>query len=431
MLIDDVTLSDLEVVASRDGSSGILDLIDRTVTSVGRQSLARRLKNPYSDPGRIRETQLAVGFLRRHGHLLDFDEPSVQSVDCYVRSNIELVAGSPLAARIEHAWLAIRYRDLLTEIGEGQHATEVLFRRIDGLCTMLGSRMPPPVVADLLAVLQEAASTVLRTVALNNPVLVDRRLRGDHAGTILDAIQALGELDALNSMAAAGAEAGWSTPTLVESPEFFLEAEGVFHPFVPDPVPNPVDLSGGEPVVFLTGPNMAGKTTYLRSVALVVLLAQTGMDVPARSAKLTPVEALFTSLNPSDNLKAGLSYFLSEIMRVKAAATLLADGRRSLVLFDEVFKGTNVKDALEASAEVILGFARARSSGFMFASHLAELVDSLDSHPAIRFCYFDGEIVQGSPRYTYALKEGVSDKRFGLLLLRQAKIPELIARIPA
>lgn len=69
-----------------------------------------------------------------------------------------------------------------------------------------------------------------------------------------------------------------------------------------------------------------------------------------------------------------------------------------------------MKDALEASAEVVLGFARARNSGFMFASHLAEQVGSLDSHPAIRFCYFDGEILHGSPRYTYALKEGVSEK---------------------
>ena len=146
---------------------------------------------------------------------------------------------------------------------------------------------------------------------------------------------------------------------------------------------------------------------------------------------LTPVEALFTSLNPSDNLKAGLSYFFAEIMRVKAAATLLAEGTRSLVLFDEVFKGTNVKDALEASAEVILGFARARNSGFMFSSHLAELVDELSTNPSIRFCYFDGELRQGSPRFSYMLKEGVSDKRFGLLLLREAKVPELLARISA
>src|SRR5262249_49489295 len=132
-----------------------------------------------------------------------------------------------------------------------------------------------------------------------------------------------------------------------------------------------------------------------------------------------------------DNLRAGLSYFLAEVLRVKAAATILAEGRRALVLFDEVFKGTNVRDALDASAEVILGFARARRSGFIFSSHLTELVDVLAPAGTIRFCYFDGDIVAGLPHYAYQLREGVSTKRFGLVLLRQAQVPELMARISA
>ncbi len=431
MLIDDVTLSDLEVVSSLDGSGAIVDLIDRTRTTVGRRALIRRLRQPFSDLEQIRETQIAIRFLREHRRILDFDEHSFRPVERYLRSNIELTAGSPFVARVEYAWLAIRYRGVLREIREGQAATVALCRHINTICMRLAAREPPPVIACFVASLRKTASSVLEAMVSGNVVVVDRTIRGVLKDSILDAIQILGELDALGSMAAACNELRWSTPTLVESQSFLFEAQGVFHPFVTDPVSNPVELSGGEPVVFLTGPNMAGKSTYLRSVALVVLLAQTGMDVPATSARLTPVEALFTSLNPSDNLKAGLSYFLAEIMRVKVAATLLAEGKRSFVLFDEVFKGTNVKDALEASAEVILGFARARNSGFMFASHLAELVDTLDSNPAIRFCHFDGEFLQGSPSYSYALKDGVSDKRFGLLLLRQAEIPELIARISA
>jgi DNA mismatch repair ATPase MutS len=208
-----------------------------------------------------------------------------------------------------------------------------------------------------------------------------------------------------------------------------LDAEGVYHPFVTEPVKNPVRLSGGEPLLFLTGPNMAGKTTYLRSVAIVVWLAQVGMGVPATRVRLTPVEALFTSLNPADNLRAGLSYFLVEVMRVKAAATILAEGRRALVIFDEVFKGTNVRDALDASAQVILGFARSRRSGCIFSSHLSELFDTLKTNRAIKYCYFDGELVDGAPRYGYRLREGISDKRFGLHLLMQAQVPELLERI--
>ena len=184
-------------------------------------------------------------------------------------------------------------------------------------------------------------------------------------------------------------------------------------------------------MVFLTGPNMAGKTTYLRSAALAVFLAQVGMGVPASKARLTPVDVLFTSLNPSDNLRAGLSYFLAEVKRVKAAAEILARGERAFILFDEVFRGTNVRDALEASAEVILGFARAKGSGFIFSSHLIELVEKLRSNPAIRFHCFDGSVVKGVATYSYELKKGVSDQRLGLLLLRQERVPELISQIGA
>jgi len=176
---------------------------------------------------------------------------------------------------------------------------------------------------------------------------------------------------------------------------------------------------------------MAGKTTYLKTVALVVLLAQTGMNVPASSMRLAPVEVVLTSLNPADNLRAGISYFYAEILRVREAAEILAGGRKALVLFDEVFKGTNVKDALEASAEVIEGFAKTRRSGSIFASHLSELYETLRTNPAIRFCQFDGEIIDGSPVFAYELASGVSEKRFGLLLLRQARVPDLIAKISA
>ena len=153
------------------------------------------------------------------------------------------------------------------------------------------------------------------------------------------------------------------------------------------------------------------------------------MGVPARKARLTPVDVLFTSLNPSDNLRAGLSYFLAEVKRVRAAAEVLARGERAFVLFDEVFKGTNVRDALEASAEVILGFARAKGSGFIFSSHLIELVEKLRSNPAIRFHCFDGNVVKGVATYSYELKRGVSDQRLGLFLLRQERVPELISQI--
>ena len=326
----------------------------------------------------------------------------------------------------------LRYGDLAREIEIGVEATRRLFVRVQRLCSRLGELDPPKEISDVVAELTRITISVLEACISADPLLeTDRALRVRLKREIEDAFDLLGELDALSSMGRVTRALGWVLPELIDSDTFVLEAERAYHPFVRDPVANPVRLSGGEPMVFLTGPNMAGKTTYLRTAALLVLLGQTGMGVPARRMRLTPVEALFTSLNPADNLKAGVSYFLAEVLRVKSAATLLAEGRRALILFDEVFKGTNVRDALDASAEVILGFARARRSGFIFSSHLVELVQVLESNARIRFCYFDGDVASGGLEYSYELREGVSDRRLGLLLLRQAKVPELLERISA
>ena len=247
--------------------------------------------------------------------------------------------------------------------------------------------------------------------------------------TMREGIATLGEVEALQSLATSTSLPGWSQPEFVESPDFLLEAEAAFHPLLPGATPNPVRLGRDDPLVFLTGPNMAGKTTYLRTVALLVVLAQMGARVPARNVRLAPVEALLTSLSPTDDLSAGVSFFVAEINRVKEAASLVASGRRALVLFDEVFKGTNVKDALEATTLVIQGFARAPRTGSIFSSHLSGLAGVLGDNAAIRLRRFDGDVVDGSPSFSYRLESGVSDRRVGMLLLEQAEVPELLKRM--
>ena len=432
MIVDQTTLADLEIFESGGGGSGLFELIARTSTSLGRSALRRRITNPSSEIAEIRETQQAVQFLAVHPGLVRFNDSMVSAVQRYLRSNISVSDYPSWWQRFEPVWWKVRYPDVFEEVQQGVNDTTALFDHLSVLCSALRARKAPSLIANLVASIEAVATVVLETRSKALTVLeLDRMQRASLHDQIEGALLSLGELDALNAMARVTSEHGWSWPELIESDTFIFEADGLYHPFVNHAVRNPVRLTGGEPMVFLTGPNMAGKTTYLRSVALTALLAQVGMGVPASRARLSPVQALFTSLNPRDNLRAGLSFFLAEVLRVKAAAEILASGKRALVLFDEVFKGTNVRDALDASAEVILGFAKAHRSGFIFSSHLIELVEILQANPAIRFFCFEGDIEEGLPRYTFQLREGVSDKRFGLFLLRQARVPELIAQISA
>lgn len=428
MQIDSTTAADLHLFAP--GGEGVFGLVDHTATAVGRAALRQRMRQPHTQAEQIRRTQAAVAFLMAQRRALAFNESDVASVLKYLHSNTEVSSASGVRGRVESAWVRLRYSDVHAEIADGVRVMSRLFDAVGAMCAELRRQGAPASLDEVLARMDDVAQTVRQACSTNDGVLAaDRELRVAHRGHVDEGIRLLGELDALNAMARATTANGWTLPEIVDSDTFILEADHARHPLLPDGVRNTVRLSGAQPTVFLTGPNMAGKTTYLRTVALVALLAQMGMGAPAERVRLSPVEVLLTSLNPADNLKAGLSYFLAEVLRVKQAATVLAEGRRALIIFDEVFKGTNVRDALDASAEVILGFARARQSGIIFSSHLTELVEVLRPAPSIRFCCFDGDIVDGVPRYSYRLLDGVSDRRLGLLLLAQADVPGLIAQI--
>jgi len=436
MRVDSTTLSDLEIFRSADGAPSLFSTIDRTQTTVGSKALRRRLENPLSDVQHIREVQQSVRFFVQHREAIWLDETAMTIVQRYLRSNIEAESSSsPIHTAVKGVWLSLRYRDLYQELKSGVDSTLQFLKGLRDQGRELLALDPPTDIHLMASELERVCDGFLSgepSTATSGSVLsTDRLLRNEGRVELEHLIDLAGELDALRSMADTTLQFGWILPEFVDSRAFELEVEGLHHPFVRSAVSNPLDLTGGEPMVFLTGPNMAGKTTYLRSAALLVFLAHVGMGVPAGKARLTPGDVLFTSLNPSDNLRAGLSYFLAEVKRVKAAAEILARGERAFVLFDEVFKGTNVRDALEASAEVILGFARANGSGFIFSSHLIELVEKLRANPSIRFHCFDGNVVKGVTTYSYELKNGGSDQRLGLLLLRQERVPELLSQIGA
>lgn len=432
MVLDHVTLRDLEVFDDASGRGGVFALFEAPETTVGRVALRRRLGAPHRDAASIVETQEAVRWLM-HEWCGPLVEPGVvEAVASYLASNIELGPHrAALADRIRVPWLRLREPELCAELREGVGATALLLRRGHELARSL-STGAPSLLSDLGSEILEIASAlgaVGDQPSLHTALRADPILRGEHGDRLARLVACVGELDALRTMARTMERRGWSLPEIVEADEYLLEGEGLSHPFVPDAVSNPISLGGDTPTVFLTGPNMAGKTTYLRTVGLAVLLAQVGMGVPARRLRMTPADVLLASLNPADNLRAGLSFFYSEVLRVREAAEHLAEGRRCLVLFDEVFKGTNVKDALDASEAVIAAFAKAPGSGFVFSSHLVELAESLHATGRIRLRCFEGELVDGRATYSYRIRDGVSDRRLGLQLLQEAEIPALLDRI--
>ena len=205
-----------------------------------------------------------------------------------------------------------------------------------------------------------------------------------------------------------------------------VHAEDLIHPFLSEAVANPVELDQDHRVLFLTGPNMAGKTTYLRAFATAFYLAHLGMGVPASSFDFVPAQRLFSSISLNDDLSGGISYFRAEALRVKAIAEAVSEGYRVVALMDEPFKGTNIKDAFDASLAILERFAIREDCLFMFSSHLIELSEQLSSSDQIDCRYFDAKEHEERLSFDYQLRPGVSDQRLGMRVLREEGIFELL-----
>jgi DNA mismatch repair protein MutS len=208
--------------------------------------------------------------------------------------------------------------------------------------------------------------------------------------------------------------------------ENVLQATGLYHPSLKQAVGNAITMNHDRNVQFLTGANMAGKSTWMKSVGIAVYLAHMGFPVAAASMDFSVRDGLYSSINVADNISLGYSHFYAEVVRVKQAAEAVSSGKRLLVMFDELFKGTNVKDAYDGTLAVTEAFAGYSGCLFIVSTHIIEVGEVLKQHANIH-CTYMPTIMEGvHPRYTYQLQEGITEDRQGMLIVQNEGILELI-----
>ncbi len=257
-----------------------------------------------------------------------------------------------------------------------------------------------------------------------------RRVR-PAGGPLRELAHHLAAADALQSLATIAAERGWVRPSVEESS--LLAIRGGRHPVLEGIlgeqfVPNDTQLvARGErdQVMILTGPNMAGKSSLQRQVALLVLLAQAGSFVPARAATIGVVDGIYTRLGSADDLARGQSTFMVEML--ETAQILRAATDRSLCLFDELGRGTSTYDGMaiawEVAEHLATGPVRPRT---ILATHYHELnalADQLPQVTAMRMAVHEG---QDGVRFLYQLELGGADRSFGIAVARMAGLPSAV-----
>ena len=291
-----------------------------------------------------------------------------------------------------------------------------------------GDRYTTERLQQLEAELNESSTKILE---LERDLFVEiRSSLAKYIPYLLQVADEIANTDAAASFAQAAIEHNWVRPEIEESTHF--EIKDGRHPVVENHlptgefVPNDALLSAGDESIpsfaLITGPNMAGKSTYLRQNALIALLAQTGSFVPASRARLGIVDRIFCRVGASDNLAKGESTFLVEM--TETANILHAATKKSLVIMDEVGRGTSTEDGLaiaRAVSEYLLDTIGCKT---FFATHYHEL--SRMEHPSLKMLCMDVLEKNGSVVFLRKVKEGVTGNSYGIHVAKLAGIPQAV-----
>jgi DNA mismatch repair protein MutS len=421
---DEQTIGDLGIFG-QGNTGGIYDLYNSAHTRGGEEVLKQFFLNPLSDREAINRRSSIIERFARMKAVFPFSSASFDMAEKYLMNTVDQSKeGSPQANMLSEK-----------EMNNGVIAV------IDILWTARAF-IQNREVADIHAYApeRESLATLLADVVFT-PALRDKPqsklpysaitaydilFRVREYGKVKRLLNHIYTLDVYLSVAKVAVKRNFVFPQALEKGGCELKLEDVYHPELKKPVANTFSMSPDHNVVFLTGANMAGKSTFLRAISTAVYVAHMGFPVAAKAMEFSVMDGVYTTINLPDKLGIGASHFYVEVLRVKKMATELSKGKSLFVLFDELFRGTNVKDAHEATVAVTSAFSGRRTSMFIISSHIVEAAGQLKLRPNIGFQYLP-TIMNGTvPEYTYTLKEGVTDDRHGMIIIRNEGILEIL-----
>lgn len=470
--------SDLDIFAEK----GLFEWMDRTGTLEGQQELARMFRDACSQPQDIAAMQEAVRELAEdHDHRLRFtalgwlgrkeeDAPSRIPKGGFRKSfNTILIWGLPIIPITGTVLFSIDYfttgpwlltllptlmlagmnlrrvnafygsvdravsgikgkTEMLKMLEEKQYNSSVLNE------IQLNTREGEEVASRILGKLEqrinqfELRNNLIMGLVLNIFFVWDLRAImkveewfDDHGELPEKWTASFARLDALNTLAALH----FHHPEMVfpeRSEEVVFDGRDIGHPLIPkeDRVNNALTIGNSGEVIILTGANMAGKSTFLRTVGVCMVLGGMGAPVPATSLRFGK-QVLFSSMRTSDSLAGSASYFYAELNRLKEVVDRLESGQELFVILDEILKGTNSHDKEQGSREFIQKISHLGASGII-ATHDINLCTLNETEPQIRNCCFEVEFGENELIFDYKLRDGVCKNMNATWLMKKMKI---------
>ena len=438
MEIDKTTLADLTIFNAIEDIS-VFNKLNLCRTVGGRDKLYDNFNNPLNSIEAIKGIQQTLQVILQNFEQwpAEISNGSVLMIEKFYQATIDDIPSTP-SVITAYSYKFFHKPDFsLVEYSVG-HAFDFIKGMQKLISLFLSEDAPAPLHKILFTARQIINNQQFSIIEKNKKssdltivgqLQLGRFLRYQYKRNMLDLMDIYSQLDAWYGMAMATKQYGLHFPEFIKSDKPLLQANGLYHLLLKQPVAYDIILNPQCNFQFLTGANMAGKSTFIKSVGTAVFLAHIGMGVPAQQMQLCLFDGILSNINVTDNVVKGESYFYNEVQRIKSTVTKISDGRKWLVLIDELFKGTNVEDAMKCSSTVIEGLLKISNSLFILSTHLYEIGEALKRYPNISFNYFETEVKNEQLLFSYQLKQGISNDRLGYLILKYEGVVDMLEKL--
>ena len=437
MQVDKITLQDIGLFDT-EGSNGLITHLNFCKTNGGKEKLDQFILSPLASINSIEQRQNAIAlfiqeidFVRSMG----ITNGSTLVIEKFFETSFKNI---PVQISLPGAyWYRYLQASDYSLLSYSLEHLIVFYQNLQAWVTVFETKKENKIIQDLVATIKKYTShpslaQLPKKTKVDNPqelLSLCYFFFYQYKNNTRQLLNSFYELDAYYSMAEAASNYNFVFPHWHQGHQAFFEVEGAIHPLVPNPIDNAISLTQNSNLLFLTGANMAGKSTFIKTIGIVIYLAHVGMGVPAKKLSLSLFDGLITNLTIADNVVKGESYFFNEVQRVKNTIEKIMDGKKYFVLIDELFKGTNIQDAMKCSTAVIEGLQNLNNSLLIISTHLYEISDGLKKYANIQFSYFETEVHQKELIFHYQLKEGVSQDRLGYLILEREGVVDLLDKI--
>ncbi len=433
-IADKQTLEDLNLLGKFKQHS-IFSLFNKVNTSGAEKLLNEMFQNPLTEPGAINKRSAILKYFQSKQLSFPFANEQFSMVDNYLSGSGGRHYLTALIVLGKKKLLGTIVRD--EEYKKTQSSlqqTIALLNQCKTFISQFSNDDDHPFYNEVLAVknilddpkLEWLAAEQNSQLSLTKMARYDNLLRHKMQAALTTVIDTFYLLDLYISVANLAQAKDFNFAQARPKEDNLFTATAVRHPGIEKAVANPVSFHQHSNMIFLTGANMAGKSTFMKAFGINVYLAHMGFPVAAKGMEFSVKDGIYTSINVPDNLNMGYSHFYAEVLRVKNVAEQVSSGKSLVIIFDELFKGTNVKDAYDATLAVTAAFSEYANCLFIISTHIIEAGEVLKERNNIQMLYLPTIMNGNIPQYTYKLQPGISSDRHGMMIIENEGILELL-----